>query len=69
MGRMCTHRVGIHETRKKELPMFKDVRSYLIRPVLSKDVLESRLWNVLFDPDDFTGCINGEQTPGQRLER
>jgi hypothetical protein len=36
--------------------------------MLSKDVLESSLGDVLFNPDNIAGCIDGEQTPGQSLE-
>lgn len=61
--------MGIHETGKKKLSMFKGVKSYIVRSVLGEDVLESRLGDVRFDPDNFTGCTDGEQTPGQRLER
>jgi hypothetical protein len=52
--------VGIHKPGKKKLSMFKGVRDYLVRSVLNKDVLESSLGDVLFDPDDFTGCVDGE---------
>lgn len=68
VGRECAHRVGIHETGKKKVSMFKGVKCYLARFVLGEDVDESRLGDVLFDPDNVTGCTDGEQTPGQTVE-
>ena len=37
--------------------------------MLSKDVLESRLVDVLLDPVDVTRWTDGKQTPRESLER
>jgi len=56
--------VGIHEAGKNKFSMSKTNEGCIERSVPGKDVQDSKLVDVLFDPVDFSGCTNGEQTPG-----
>jgi hypothetical protein len=58
------YRVGIHEARKNKFSVSKTNEGYIERSVPGKDVQDSKLVDVLFDPVNFSGCTNGEETPG-----
>lgn len=58
------YHVGIHKAGKNKFSVLKTNEGYIEVSVLSKDVQDSKLMDVLFDPVNFSGCTDSEQTPG-----
>jgi hypothetical protein len=54
------HRVGIHEAGKKKFAMSKDDEGYIRWSVLSKNVQESGLVDVFYDPVNLAGWTDGK---------